>query len=349
MSDTAESEHDTGHELSAWQAMAPVIDLVTPMATRVAATLGLADLMIEGAVPQAELARLTGTDTEALGRLLRHLVDHGVFAELKPRFFALNDLAALLRSDHPGGMRVQLDLNGFGGQMDLAFTGLLHTVRTGEPAWETVFGAPFWNHLAANPLMGASFDATMTAGEEYVLDDAKAYDWSTVGHVVDVGGGTGALLAAILPSHPQLRATLVDLPETVERGKQSLAAQDLTGRCNFVGQDFFDTLPGGGDVYVLNSVLHDWGDPEATSILRRCGEAAGAHGRVVIIETGGGGGAGFAEMNLRMLVLCGGRERDIDGYTALATAAGLIVTGNHSTPLGQTVIECALNKPKRSG
>lgn len=343
MNDTPEHEPAGKQEPTAWQVLAPLADLVTPMAVRVAATLGLADLMAQRPLSPDEMARRSGTDPDALDRLLRHLVNHGVFTEPTPGVFALNDLATLLCSDHPSGMRVQLDLDGFGGQMDLAFTGLLHTVRTGRPAWEEVFGAPFWDYLAADPVMGASFDATMTAGAEYVADDAQGYDWSTVAHVVDVGGGTGALLVAILQAHPGVHATLVDLPDTVERAREQLTKRGLSDRCTFVGQDFFDALPGGGDVYVLNSVLHDWAEQEATSILRRCAEAAADTGRIVIIEETGAGedrGSEFAEMDLRMLVLCGGRERSIDGYTAIASAAGLEVARTHTTPLGQAVIEC---------
>ncbi len=329
-------------EPSAWQMLAPVIDLVTPMAVRGAATLRLADLMTEGPVPVDELARRSSSDPDALSRLLAHLVCHGVFTEPAPGTFGLNDLATLLRSDHPGGMQVSLDLDGFGGQMDLAFTGLLHTLRTGQPAWETVFGAPFWRHLAADPGMSASFDATMTAGAEYVADDARGYDWSIAEHVVDVGGGDGALLAAILEANLRLRATLVDLPDTATRARQRLTSRGLDGRCSFVGQSFFDALPTGGDLYVLNSVLHDWGDEETVAILSRCAEALGGRGRIVIIEesgTEGGDRADFAEMNLRMLVLCGGRERSLDEYASLATEADLTVVKAHTTPLGQIVIE----------
>lgn len=343
MAESTEDVSSNGQGLSAWQVLAPVIDLVTPMAVRAAATLRVADLMTHGPVPVVELARRSGSDPDALRRLLAHLVCHGVFTEPDPGVFGLNNLATLLRSDHPGGMQVSLDLDGFGGQMDLAFTGILHTLRTGQPAWETVFGAPFWHYLAANPEMSASFDATMAAGAEYVADDASGYDWSVAEHVVDVGGGNGALLAAILQAHPQLRGTLVDLPDTVERGRERLAALGLDGRCAFVEQSFFDPLPAGGDVYVLNSVLHDWCDEEAGAILSRCTEAAAGRGRVVIIEdtgTGDGDRAGFAEMNLRMLVLAGGRERSLDDYDSLMAAAGLAVTDTHTTPLGQIVIEC---------
>ena len=339
-----EDDHDERHgQASAWEVLAPLMDLVTPMAVRVAASLRLADLMAGGPVSVEELARLSDTDADALGRLLRHLVCRGVFAEPEPGRFAVNEVAALLASDHPGGMRAALDLGGFGGQMDLAFTGLLHTVRTGLPAWETVFGAPFWRHLAADPQMSASFDAIMASGGGYVLDAGQSYDWSGVRHVVDVGGGAGTLVAEVLRANPEIRATLVDLPDTVDRGRQYLAERGLAERCEFAGQSFFDPLPSGGDAYVLGRVVHDWDDDDAVVILRRCAEAAGRHGRVLVIETNGGprdNPASFAEMNLRMLVLCGGRERTVEDHTALAAKAGLDVADVHSTPQGHVIIDC---------
>jgi hypothetical protein len=326
---------------SAWQILAPVIDLVTPLAVRAAASLRVADHLADGPVPVEELARRCEADADALGRLLRHLVCHGVFTEPAAGTFGTNEISALLHSDHPSGMRVGLDLAGFGGQMDLAFTGLLHTLRTGGPAWETVFGTPFWEYLAANPAMGASFDATMAAGTDYAADLAAGYDWSGTRHVVDVGGGTGELLAAVLAANPGLRGTLVDLPETVRRGREHLAARGLGDRCDVVGQSFFDPLPAGGDVYVLSSVLHDWADRDATTILRRCADAAGDGGRVLLTQEHGTEGADRAEMDLRMLVLCGGRERGLGDYTALAAGAGLTVAAVHTTPMGQVLIECA--------
>lgn len=330
-------------ESSAMELLASVMDLVTPMAVRVAATLGLAELMAEDAVPLAELARRSGTDADALGRLLRHLICRGLFTEPEPDRFAVNAPAALLAADHPAGMRTWLDLAGFGGQMDLAFTGLLHTVRTGEPAWATVFGAPFWRHLAETPALRASFDATMGSGAEYIPDAAAGYDWAPIRHVIDVGGGAGALLTEVLRAHPHLRATLVDLPDTVERGRANLTEHGLATRCEFAGQSFFDPLPTGGDAYVLRHVLHDWGDEEALRILRRCAEAAGPRGRVVVIESHGVSGddpAMFAEMNLRMLVLTGGSERTVDDYLAIAAKAGLTTATVRTTALGQTILDC---------
>jgi 2,7-dihydroxy-5-methyl-1-naphthoate 7-O-methyltransferase len=162
-----------------------------------------------------------------------------------------------------------------------------------------------------------------------------------VRHVVDVGGGTGGLLAEVLRANAGIRATLVDLPDTVARGRRFLAERGLDDRCDFAGQSFFDPLPAGGDVYLLSAILHAWGDEPATTILRRCAEAGGKTGRVLIVEHDAAGDpAAFAEMDLRMLALVGGRERTVDDYATLAAAAGLAVTDVRTTPSGQLIIDC---------
>jgi 2,7-dihydroxy-5-methyl-1-naphthoate 7-O-methyltransferase len=349
----AGTETGTGEAvMSAWQVLGPLMDLVTPMALRVAATLRLADLMPDdgtgGGAVIGDLAERTGCDPDALARMLRHLVQHGVFTEPRPGQFAANQTAAMLRTGQPGLM--WLDLDGFGGRMDLAFTALAHTVRTGEPAWEQVFGLPFWDYLDANPAISASFDATMAVdgGNSAV---AERYDWTTVEHVADIGGGTGTLIAEVLQRNPGLRGTVADLPETAARAREYLAGLGLGGRCEVVGQSFFDPLPGGADAYLLNRVIHDWDDAAATAILRRCAEAAGSAGRVLVVEshgTPGGDAAAFAEMNLRMLVLAGGRERTLDDYAALAANAGLQVTAVHEISERDLIIECIVSGNQRS-
>lgn len=334
-----DDEQSQPADLTSWQRLAPLIDLVTPMAVRVAATLRVADELREHPLPVDSLARRVEANADALERMLRHLVSRGMFVEPQTGVFGSNDTAALLDSQHPSGMQISLDLTGFGGQMDLAFVELMHTVRTGEPAWSTVFGETFWRHLANTPSLAASFDNVMSAGAEYVDDDVAAFDWSRAHHVADVGGGTGALIAAVLHRHPHVRATLVDLPATVERGRVALTAEGLRDRVRFAGQSFFDPLPADADVYVLNSILHDWADPDATLILNRCAEAAGTSGTVLIIEQNPVSGAEHAEMDLRMLVLCGGRERTRAELESLAEEAGLSVVETRSTPLGQIGIE----------
>jgi 2,7-dihydroxy-5-methyl-1-naphthoate 7-O-methyltransferase len=342
--------------MAAWQTLAPLMDLITPMALRVAATLRLADYLPDDGTGAgaaiADLAARAGADPEALARMLRHLVARGVFTEPRPGEFAANPTAALLRTDHPASMRAWLDLDGFGGRMDLAFTGLAgaglshtglaHTVRTGEPAWETVFGQPFWSYLEANPPVGASFDALMASDADYRAALADGYDWTGIHHVIDVGGGTGRLLADVLVHNPGLRGTLLDLPETVARGREYLAGRGLEARCEVAGQSFFDPLPAGADAYLLNRVIHDWDDTRAGLILSRCAEAAGRGGRVLVIEShlnSGGESASFAEMNLRMLVLSGGRERTLDDYAALAAGAGLRVASVHQATDRHVIIE----------
>jgi hypothetical protein len=330
--------------MAAWQVLGPLMDLMTPMALRVAATLRLADFMPDDGTGEgmvaSDLAGRAGADPDALARMLRHLVQHGVFTEPRPGRFAVNQTAALLRTGHPGV--VWLDMDGFGGRMDLAFTGLAHTVRTGEPAWEQVFGQPFWDWLDADPAISASFDATMAvdAGPGAVAD---GYDWTTVRRVADIGGGTGSLIAEVLRRSPQLHGTLVDLPETATRARHYLAGLGLDGRCEVVGQSFFEPLPPGADAYLLNRVIHDWDDAAASTILRRCAEAAGSTGRVLVIDSigaTGGDPAAFAEMNLRMLVLTGGRERTIDDYSALAADAGLQIAKVHDITERHVIIEC---------
>jgi 2,7-dihydroxy-5-methyl-1-naphthoate 7-O-methyltransferase len=329
--------------MSAWQVLGPLMDLVTPMALRVAATLRLADFMPDdgngGAAAITDLAERASADPEALARMLRHLVAHGVFTEPRPGHFSANQTAAMLRTGRPGAL--WLDLDGFGGRMDLAFTGLAHTVRTGQPAWEQVFGLPFWDYLDANPAISASFDATMAVDGGNIAV-AERYDWTTVEHVADIGGGTGRLIAEVLQRNPRLRGTVADLPQTAARARQYLAGLGLDGRCEVVGQSFFDPLPPGADAYLLNRVIHDWDDAAATAILRRCAEAAGSTGRVLVVESRGAprDDAGFAEMNLRMLVLAGGRERTLDDYSALATDAGLQVTAVHEITERDLIIEC---------
>lgn len=327
------------------EALYGLIDLISPMAVRVAATLRLADRIAAGISALPELAAEVGADPNALGRLLRYLVARGVFAELEPGRFAITGSAEPLRDDHPDGLRRWLDLTDAIGRADLAFGALLDVVRTGQPGYPMVHGRGFWADLAADPGLTASFDALMAANREWSAPWLVAQDWSGTQHVMDVGGGNGALLAALLQTHPHLRGTVVELPATAAAADATLTTAGLSGRYEVITGTFFDPLPTGADTYLLNSILHDWNDADATAILRRCAEAAGPDGRVLLgelVATGDEDRLAFTHIDLRMLVYLGGRERTLKEFTALTGAAGLAITAVIPAEQGNSLIECIL-------
>lgn len=311
-------DETTGWGGRLWQAA----DLVTPMAIRVAATLRLADHIAAGRRSTDALTAATGADRDALGRVLAHLVTAGVLTTADGGF-GLTSLGEQLRDDDPDGLRPWLDLEGAIGRADLCFVELLHTVRTGEPAFPRHFGMPYWDDLSADEGRAASFDALM--GGRLVADApavAGAYPWGGLGHVVDVGGGNGSLLIAILRAHPGLRGTVVDLPGPVARAGAAIAAAGLTDRADAREGSFFDALPAGAGGYVLSGVLHDWDDESALRILRRCAEAATPDGRVLVVDHLFEG-QDNTEGDLRMLCYVSGRERGLGELTAMAASAGL--------------------------
>jgi len=312
-------------------------DLATPMAVRVAATLRLADHVMGGGRTASELAEATGVDADALDRVLRHLVTAGVLGRDQSDRYVLTAQGQALQDDHPAGMRAMLDLEGAIGRADLSFVQLLHTVRTGEPAFPAQFGRSFWDDLAADPTRSASFDALMaTDVEAWAPDILSAYNWGSLGHLVDVGGGNGALLIAMLHRYPDLRGTVLDLPGATEAARKALTATGLADRSDAMAGSFFDPLPPGAGGYLLCAVLHDWDDAPARAILRRCAQAAGTDGRVFVVEKLVTDTDHRTEMDLRVLAYFGGRERDIAELTALAAAAGLRVAAVH--PAGATPV-----------
>ncbi|HTU02739.1 MAG TPA: methyltransferase [Candidatus Sulfotelmatobacter sp.] len=312
-------------------------DLCTPWCVHVVATLRIADHIEAGNTEIDKLAAASGADRDSLYRVLRHLVGKGLFEESAPRRFALNEAARALLEPP---VRLGLDLDGFGGRMAHAWGTLLSAVRGGSPAYHEALGRPFWEDLEAHPNIAAGFDALMGPAGHGVPDPAVLVDpadWASVSTVVDVGGGTGALLAEVLRARPQLRGTLVDLPRTVARSGEVFQAAGVADRVTTVGQSFFDPLPRGGDLYMLKKVLSDWPDREATAILRRCAEAARPAGRVVVF-TGAGPGE-EASPELLMMVLVGGKDRTLDELGALAREAGLEMSSVGRQPSGRVIVE----------
>ena len=324
-----------------------MLDLATPWCLHVAATLRIPEHIAAGHADITDLAAAAGCDADALHAVLGHLVSKGVFAEESPGRFACNRAAEQLASVP------FLDLNGIGGRMAHTWGTLLDYVRTGQPAYQQVFGRPFWEDLAAHPRIGAEFDALMGPAGHGVPDfDIELSDgWETVRTVVDVGGGTGAMLASLLRRHPHARGILVDLPGTVARAGEIIESFGVGDRMTAVGQSFFDPLPAGAELYLLKSVLNDWPDEPTVAILRRCAEAAEAADAADAAAAAGTSTAAIAilggvsadeaprALGIDMLV-AGGKSSTLTQFTELARQAGLDVVAARTQSSGRFVVEC---------
>jgi SAM-dependent methyltransferase len=316
--------------------LAALSDLCTPWCVHVAATLRIAEHIDSGVDTIEGLAAAAQCNRDALHAVLGHLVSRGIFLETRPGRFSLNDAARELLDPV---QRQCLDLAGIGGRFAGAWGTLLTYVRTGAPAYHELFGRSFWNDLDIHPDMAASFDALIgPAGHGIPNPDFEiSGGWESIRTVVDVGGGTGAMLAEILRVRPRVHGTLVDLPRTVARSGEIFKAAGVSRRVTTVGQSFFDPLPAGADLYLLRGVVNDWPDQEAAAILRRCAEAARPGGRVVVLK---GIGADDAPRGLVIeMVLVGGRRRTITEFSQLARGAGLEVVAAGPQPAG-FVVEC---------
>ncbi|MFB9902336.1 methyltransferase [Allokutzneria oryzae] len=304
----------------------------TPTALRLAATLKLPDLVDAGHTTVDALAEQTGCDRQSLGRVLHYLSLLGLFTESQAKTYEVTEVGRVLHTEHPSGLRRWLSLDEPSRPMEARFEPaislLLDAVRTGEPVYEKAWGRPFWDDLAAHPDLDRSFNSGIARiAARLVPELTRIYDWGSVKHVVDVGGGTGALLATLLKTYPDLRGTLLELESAVEQAKDTLAP--VIDRCDLVAGSFFDPMPTGADVYLIANTLHNWSDKDALRILRRCVEAAGPGGKVVVVERLLDSGkdpvmASYAD--LLMLVLLGARERSVEDLRELGAQAGLTLT-----------------------
>ena len=313
----------------------------------VAAKLGVADVLGSEPLEVEAVAEAVGARAPVLRRVLRALVAAGVFTELEDGRFATNDAAAALRADAPGRMR-DVVIN-FGEEMYRAFGELLHTVRTGETAFDVVFGAPLFEYYAANPQVEASAAARMLARTLPVAAEFAASDvLRDARTLVDVGGGTGTLLAEVLRHRPEIGGVLLERPGMLEVAQGYLAEQGVADRCELVEGDFFSSVPAGGDVYVLKSVLHDWDDERCSAILRSCRAAMDPAARLAIIEllmpermTPSGPMLSAALLDLIMLAYAGGRERTEAEFTQLLDQAGFRLVSTTRLAAGPHVLEAA--------
>ena len=285
-----------------------------PLTARVLAV--VAELDVTGALsggprPVDEVATEVGADADALYRFLRALASDGVFVEHEPGRFGNTPASELLRAD--GGWQAFAQL--FGG---VFYRGIAELDASGDASFPRALGSDFWSWLAENPAQRALFDIAMQQGNERRVERFAPIQWRGDETVVDVGGGNGSLLVALLDRHPGLRGIVFDLPETV---RDEAALGD---RIEFVEGDFFDRVPP-GDAYVLSTILHDWDDERAARVLRTIRAAAPAEARLLVLDAviqPGNEPGGGKWLDLLMLALARGKERDERQWRELLAAGG---------------------------
>jgi hypothetical protein len=299
--------------------------LATPMALRVAVTLGLPDRLLGEGAAVAQLAVELTVSPVALDLLLGHLTTLGVL-ERTATGYRTTEFGANLCADAGNGFtNILLHLDSAAGRAEMAFVELAHSIATGHAAYPRRYSQDFWADLAERPRLRESFDRQMALRfHDQIPQLVAGFDWSRFATLVDIGGGQGALLAAILTAHPRMHGHLVDLAPAATGASHTFSAHNLDARTEVTAGSFFDPLPAGADAYLLSDILHDWDDEHANRILARCVEAANPTGRVLVIEPVGGRRGG-TEMDLSMLVIFGGRERQVDEFRTLGAAHGLVL------------------------
>jgi hypothetical protein len=292
--------------------------------------LGIPDLLAAGPRHCDELATKTSTHASTLYRILRFLTGAGLFNELGPKEFELTRLGSTLRTDLPGSFHptVRFLLSEFEWT---PWGRLIHSVRTGETAFDHVHGMGPFEYFRKNAEASAVFNSAMTSiSARSGTGIVERYDFSGLRKVVDVGGGHGFLLATILRANPTMRGVLFDLPDVVTGAGQVLENFAVRDRCEVVGGSFFDALPTGGDAYVLRQIVHDWDDDRALAILRNCRAAMNGMGKIFIIEREIAPHHREAmrvlHVDLEMLVNVGGMERTNAEYRSLFENAGFRLT-----------------------
>ncbi len=292
-------------------------------AIRVAAELGIADVLAEGPHRAEELASRTGANSGALFRVMRALASVGIFAEDARGRFSLTPLAERLRSDGAASQRPFAMM--MGAEFYQSWGELLHSVKSGEDAFQKAYGKSFFQYMTERPDRHCIYDAAMTAVHGSETEPVlNGYNFARFRTVVDVGGGNGLMLAALLKRYPGVRGILYELPGVARRARPVVASMGLSDRLGIMEGNFFSSVPP-ADGYVMRHVIHDWRDEEAAIILRNCREAMEPDGRVLLVETviPPGNGPCFGKWLDLMMLVVGGCERTEKQYRQLYSRAGL--------------------------
>ena len=307
-----------------------------------AASLGLADHLANGPRSAADLAGPTGTNPRALHRLMRSLAGFGILSQDGGDKFALTELGDALRSDAPGSARSTI-LAMSGTWMWRAFGEFQYSLETGKTAMEKVFGMPVFDYLAQHPKESAQFSEAMVGihGPEPPAV-AEAYDFSSVGSIVDVGGATGNMLAHILARYPQPRGVLYDRSHVVAEAPALLRSRGVEDRVSIEPGNFFEHVPPGGDIYILSHIIHDWNEDQCQTILGHVRKAMKPNGRLLIVEMvlpPGNEPHPGKIFDIVMLVMPGGQERTEAEYRELLSRAGFRLTRVVPTQSAVSVVE----------
>ena len=306
-----------------------------------AAKFNIADHLQAGPRSIDELAATTGTNVDALYRLLRALASVGIFAESEGQTFSLTPLAEPLQSNVPGSKRALALMSG--DEQFRAWAEIEYSIQTGNVAFDKVFGKPIFDYLGEHPDKARIFDAAMVGihGRESnpILD---SYDFSSMKVVADIGGGNGSQISALLKKHKSLQGILFDLPHVIERAKPRLEAEGLADRCQLVSGSFFESIPPGADAYLMRHIIHDWDEAKTHTILRHCHQAMSATSKLLIIESvipPGNQPFGGKFLDLVMLLIPGGKERTALEYQALLNHSGFHLSSIIPTTTEVSIIE----------
>jgi hypothetical protein len=310
-----------------------------------AAQIGIADHLAGGPKSSADLAAITETHARSMHRFLRTLASFGIVTQLDDGAFGLTPLGEALKNGAPGSARSTI-LAMAGSWASASFSEFEYSLQTGKTAMEKVFGMPLFDYLAQHPHEAAQFSEAMVGihGPEPPTV-AEAYDFSSAGTIVDVGGATGNMLAAILTRYPQPKGILFDRRHVVTDAPALLRALDVEDRVSIAHGSFFDNVPAGGDLYILSHIIHDWTEEQCLTILGNCRKAMKPGARLLIVEfvLPEGNTPHFGKLlDMVMLTIPGGEERTAAEYSTLLAAAGLKMTRVVPTASDVSIVEAAL-------
>jgi len=312
------------------QMMQMTMGFIVSQAISVAARLYLADHLANGAKPVGELAELTGTHEPSLYRLLRGLTSVGVFRKNTDGLYENSPLSEVLRSDAPDSIRAAAHMI-CDREHWHAHGNLLHSVRTGETAFDHTFGMPVFPYFAENPEVAEIFDNAMTSFSAPIAQAvAAAYDFGDARTIADIGGGHGLLLATVLKTSPNAQGILFDQPQVVEGADAVLEAEGVATRVEKTAGDFFREIPVEADLYLMKFIIHDWNDAQSVAILQNLADSAKPGAKLLLVETvveeDDAAPSMSKVMDLNMLAMTSGRERTAQEYAELFEKTGFRLT-----------------------